>query len=396
MFGPPAVTFVNSVVIDGYGRLWKSLRVRSGRVVALGGHPERNDLVVDGEQSVIVPGLINAHDHLELNSFGRLKWRPRYDNVREWIADFQPRFGTDPALAGARADTLDDRVWAGGLKNLLSGVTTVCHHNPIHPALRRRFPVRVVRQLGISHSLQVDGAAVAQSYARTPPAWPWIVHAAEGVDDEAGNEVRTLRAWGCLGANTVIVHGVAIGDEDAAHVLGHGAALVWCPSSNDFLFGQTAAVGRFSRTRRLTLGTDSRLSGAGDLLDELRLAAATRQIAHESLCRTVTSDAADILRLNGVGALSPRAAADVVMLRRCADDPYESIVCSSRQHVRLSMIGGVPLYGEPSMRPLFHHCRQRVATVAVDGQPRVLAHWVARRAASMRLREPGLDVEARW
>ena len=99
--------------------------------------PDKGDAVVDLDDSFVFPGLINAHDHLELNSQPRLKWRERYDNASEWIADFQPRFETDPALAVTRPDTLDDRVWVGGLKNLLSGVTTVCHHNPMHRPLRQ-------------------------------------------------------------------------------------------------------------------------------------------------------------------------------------------------------------------------------------------------------------------
>ena len=64
--------------------------------------PDKGDAVVDLEDSFVFPGLINAHDHLELNSQPRLKWRERYDNASEWFADFQPRFDTDPALAVTR------------------------------------------------------------------------------------------------------------------------------------------------------------------------------------------------------------------------------------------------------------------------------------------------------
>ena len=97
-----------------------------------------------------------------------------------------------------RPDTLDDRVWVGGLKNLLAGVTTVCHHNPMHRVLRRRFPVRVVERFGYSHSLQIDGDAVAASHRRTPSDWPWMIHAAEGLDDAAQAELDTLDRLGCL------------------------------------------------------------------------------------------------------------------------------------------------------------------------------------------------------
>jgi cytosine/adenosine deaminase-related metal-dependent hydrolase len=396
MFRQTAVSFVNSTVIDGCGGVWDSLRICGGRIDRLGAAPQCGDVVIDGEKSVITPGFVNAHDHLELNSFGRLKWRPRYTNVRDWIADFQPRFATDPSLAGARPDTLPDRLWVGGLKNLLCGVTTVCHHNPIHRALRRRFPVRVLRRFGRSHSLQLDGAAVAHSYGRTPRTWPWIVHASEGVDRDARHEVAVLQRLGCLDANTVLVHGVAIRGHETARVLESGASLVWCPSSNRFLFGETAVVKPFSDVGRLAIGTDSRLSGDGDLLDELRAAVRTRQLSRQRLLRAVTSDAARILRLRDGGMLSPGRTADVVMLRRRADDPYESVVRCARADVRLSMVGGQPLYGEPAMRPLFERKGERVDLVLVDGMPRLLAHWIARRASSMTVRESGLEVLQRW
>ncbi|HUE87361.1 MAG TPA: amidohydrolase family protein [Vicinamibacterales bacterium] len=392
MFGHPAITFVNAVVLAGDGRVHSSVRVRRSVVDAIGSPPRRGDRVVDVDGAVVLPGMVNAHDHLELNSFPRLKWRRQHANVREWIADFQPRFNTDPALAAARADTLADRVWVGGLKNLLSGVTTVCHHNPFHALLKRRFPVRVARRIGISHSLQIDGACVADSCRRTPADWPWIVHAAEGVDVEARDEVQKLQSLGCLGANTVLVHGVALDARAARQVLSAGASLVWCPTSNDFLFGATADVRLFSVRRRVALGTDSRLSGEGDLLDELRAAFRTRQLSAEALVRTVTSSAASVLRLSDAGSLALGKPADLVVLRRRAGDPFDSVVASTRDDVRLTMIGGVPLVGEPEMRPVFEARRERPVNVTVNGAGRLMASWIARRVAQMTLSEPGLEV----
>lgn len=392
MFGNQAVTFVNAAVLAPDGRVLPSLRIARGVVDCLGGSPQRGDVVVDVDCGIVLPGLINAHDHLELNSFGRLKWRARHVNVREWIADFQPRFGADAALADARPDTLDDRAWVGGLKNMLAGVTTVCHHNPIHPVLRRRFPVRVVQNVAISHSLLIDGDRVALTYRRTPPDCPWIIHAAEGVDAEARNEVSRLQHLRCLADNTVLVHGVGIDRHTAECVLAAGAALVWCPSSNLFLFGETADVRLFAQRRRLALGSDSRLSGAGDLLDELRAARCTKQISPEALVRTVTDDAAAVLRLTECGALLRDRPADLVVLRRVADDPCVSVVSSTRRDVRLTMMAGAPLVSDPAMSPVFAARRQPFVRVGVDGDERLLASWIARRAIKMRLREPGLEV----
>lgn len=393
MWGTQPITFVNGVAVGGNGRLFDSVRVCRGRIDRLGRGPSRGDMIVDLDESIVVPGLINAHDHLELNSFGRMKWRPQYTNVREWIADFQPRFHDDPRLAAARPATLADRVWVGGLKNLLSGVTTVCHHNPLHRPLRARFPLRMVRRVGLSHSLQIDGTRVAAAYRETPREWPWIIHAAEGVDEEARREIETLNAMGCLGRNTVLVHGVAINGH-ADRVLAAGASLVWCPSSNDFLFGRTADVRRFDNEGRLAIGTDSRLSGQGDLLDELRAARATRQISAESLVRAVTTQAAAILRLPRAGRLEVGFPADLTILRRVARDPFDALVAATRTDVRLTMRDGVALIADPWLADVFRARREDSVPTRVDGSERRLATWIARRVSRLELREPGLEVDA--
>ena len=391
MWGARAITFINGQVITGTGQIAESIRVRQGRVDAVNESPDSRDLVIDLDRGIVVPGLINAHDHLELNSFGRMKWRTRYDNVRGWIADFQPRFETDAQLVMARPDTLADRVWVGGLKNLLSGVTTVCHHNPLHSVLRLKFPVRLVTRFGLSHSLQIDGALVGPAHRATPRGWPWIVHAAEGVDEEACSEIDTLDSLGCLDANTILVHGVAINGE-AKRLLARGVSLVWCPTSNQFLFGCTADVRPFDADGRLALGNDSRLSGEGDLLDELRAARSTGQISDESLIRAVTAQAAAVLRLPTAGRLAPGLPADLAVFRRNAVDPLESIVSSTRADLRLVMRDGLPMVATPDLADIFRARRESFAPVRVDGSERLMAKWIARRVARLIMAEPGLEV----
>jgi cytosine/adenosine deaminase-related metal-dependent hydrolase len=216
------------------------------------------------------------------------------------------------------------------------------------------------------------------------------------VDQEARAEIDTLGRLACLAANTVLVHGVGISAPQAAHVLAAGGSLVWCPSSNDFLFGQTARVRSFADARRLALGTDSRLSGQGDLLDELRVAATTDQLPAETLVRTVTIDAARLLRLDDAGRLARRGVADLTILRRRHRDPYQSIVTATRGDVVMTMIDGKPMFATPDMQPAFTATKQRCVAVCVDGSPRLLADWVAVRARRMRVTEPGLQVGASW
>lgn len=393
MWGRPAISFVNAVVIGAGGRVFDSVRVSGGRIDRLGVAPGRRDVVIDLDESVVVPGLINAHDHLELNSFGRLKWREQYTNVREWIADFQPRFHSDSRLADARKETRADRVWVGGLKNMLSGVTTVCHHNPLHRTLHARFPVRVVRCFGLSHSLHIDGPGVVAAYRATPRDWPWIIHAAEGIDEEAEREILTLDSIGCLGRNTVLVHGVAINGR-AERVIETGASLVWCPTSNHFLFGRTAEARPFVHAQRLAIGTDSRLSGDGDLLDELGAAHSTRQVSAESLVGAVTAQAAAVLRLGDAGRLAPGDRADLAVFRRVAADPFESVVAATRADLRLTLLDGMPLVADESCADAFGAAGEPCVPARVDGARRLLAKWIARRVSELSLPEPGLEVDA--
>jgi cytosine/adenosine deaminase-related metal-dependent hydrolase len=392
MFWSHPVTFVNAQVLTPGNRLARTLRIKRGRIDGIDAAPDKRDEVIDLDGSFVFPGLINAHDHLELNSQPRLKWRDRYANASEWIADFQPRFDTDPALAVTTADTLDDRVWIGGLKNLLAGVTTVCHHNPMHRALRHRFPVRVVEQFGFSHSLHIDGESVAVSHRRTPADWPWMVHAAEGVDDAARAELDTFMRLGCLAPNTVFIHGVGFGDAAADRVIAAGAGLVWCPSSNRFLFDATADVRAFDDADRLALGSDSRLSGEGDLLDELKAAHATRQLSAEGVTRTVTTGAAQLLRLCHGGRFTVGAPADLTVIQAAETCPFDTLVGASRGDVRLAMIDGAPRIAEPSLARVFAATATDAAPAALDGSPRLVARWIARHVAKMRLSEPGFEV----
>jgi cytosine/adenosine deaminase-related metal-dependent hydrolase len=393
MFWKQPLTFVNAQVVGRGGRLGRTIRISGDRIDGIDVAPDKGDAVIDLDQSFVFPGLINAHDHLELNSQPRLKWREHYDNAAQWFADFQPRFNTDPQLAVTRPETLDDRVWIGGLKNLLSGVTTVCHHNPMHRILRRRFPVRVVNEFGYSHSLHIDGAAVARSHRRTPPSWPWMIHAAEGCDQEAQAELEALDRLGCLTANTVLIHGVAFCPSAANRVIRAGAGLVWCPTSNQFLFNRTADVRAFDDADRLALGSDSRLSGEGDLLDEIKAAYATRQLSAEGLLRAVTAGAAQLLRLRSAGVVEAGVPADITIIRPLAVCPFDALIGATRNDVRMTMIDGKPGIAEPALKQTFDATGVPTMRARVDGAPRLVARWIGKHVSRMRLQEPGFEVQ---
>jgi cytosine/adenosine deaminase-related metal-dependent hydrolase len=373
-----AVTFVNAGNAD-------SLRIAGSRIAAVGAAGSAGDLVVDLKGDRLLPGLINAHDHLHLNTLQPLEPTGHWRHAREWVAQVNLHRQANPTFESQIAVARDERLLIGGVKNLLSGVTTVAHHDPLYPLLAsERFPTGVLANYGWSHSLYIDGdERVRNSYLRTPPDWPWIIHAAEGVDEEASAEFDRLDALGCLQANTLIVHGIALDRARRARLEEAGAGLIWCPSSNLRLFSSTAEVGELARQGRVALGTDSRLTGSQDLLCEIRAAGALDTAVLESM---VTRDAAELLRLPDRGVLRVGARADLLVLP-------EGMALSSatRADVRLVMLGGRALYADAeyarSVAPANHW-----AAVRVDGRPKMLEKGLVTALAAASVGEPGLEI----
>lgn len=381
------IAFVNADI--GRGRP-DTLHIRGARIAALGGAPRRGEIVVDLAGDRVLPGLINAHDHLQLNTLPPTEPGGRYRNVREWIADIEARRRDDAAFAARVAIPCARRLLIGGVKNLLSGATTVAHHDPLHPfCTSAEFPVHVVANYGWSHSLYVDGAdGVLDAYRRTPADQPWIIHAAEGVDDEAAGELERLEALGCVGANTVIVHGVALDEAQRARLRRAGAGLVWCPSSNIRLFGKTADVAELAERGRVALGTDSRLTGARDLLEELRIAREAHGIGERTLEALATSAGARLLRLADRGILQAGAAADLVIL-----PAGMRISEAARTDVRLVLRDGIARYGDvgrawPIPPP------SGWTSIRVDGRPKVLESRLAALLSDGPEAEAGVEIAA--
>jgi imidazolonepropionase-like amidohydrolase len=108
-----------------------SLRVVGTRIAALDVDPQPEDLIVDLAGDRLLPGLINAHDHLQLNSLPAHETQGRYRHASDWISEIDSRRRSDPQFAAGVAVPRNDRLLVGGIKNLLSGVTTVAHHDPL-------------------------------------------------------------------------------------------------------------------------------------------------------------------------------------------------------------------------------------------------------------------------
>ena len=79
--------------------------------------PSRWGYVVDLNGAWVLPGLINAHDHLELNHYGRHHAGAPYRNIQQWVDDMRIRLREDPVIVNGRAQSLAARVWLGGFES---------------------------------------------------------------------------------------------------------------------------------------------------------------------------------------------------------------------------------------------------------------------------------------
>ena len=345
--------------------------------------------IVDLADYMILPGLINAHDHLELNHYPRTKFRDIYPNAHLWGEDVSKRLGTSP-FKELHAYPLPERCLIGGLKNVLAGVTTVAHHNPLHRPLKsRHFLVQVVKHYGWAHSLHFTDAVTIQANHRQSVPHPFMIHLAEGTDANALAELQQLAELGVLDNRTILIHGVGLQSDDIELAIACGASLVWCPSTNNYLLGQTAQVQRWFEVGRLMLGSDSRLTADGDLLDELRVAQATGQLTPQQLFQLVTGAPAKLLNLPKHGYLKPDFQADLLILPR-QENPYEALIQTKRAEISLVMRRGKIILGDPSLVESFPH--STFAKVELDGRAKLMANHIAQTVRRRQLQEAGLKI----
>ena len=330
------------------------VRARNATIACEGGTicpPEgRFDVVLDCREADVRPGLINAHEHLHRNHYGRLG-KPPYRNASHWAHDIQRRHRR--RIAGGRKLARREAYLAGAWKNLFAGVTSVVHHDAWDAELARDFPLRAIR---VANDDSVS-LSPALGSGRSRGA-PYALHVAEGTDQQAAGEVDEIARAGLLDRHLLAVHVVGPGEAGGERLRRSGAALVWCPSSNVFLFGRTAPESLFRGENDVLLGSDSLLTGLGDLLDELRFARAVGRLDDERLECSVGALAARRLGL-APPTLEPGAPADFVLLSA-------PLLEANSGHVRLVVADGTPRVAAPEAAHQLeaHGVRGRRMTVA--------------------------------
>jgi cytosine/adenosine deaminase-related metal-dependent hydrolase len=351
------------------------IEVADGRVVRLGrGTPPAP--AADLGDVAILPGLVNAHTHLELSWMaGRV---PPSASMADWIRTLLrtrregPPGGEDAAEAAMRAAATamarTGTVLAGDVSNALvspralvaAGIDGVVFHellgfhSPDAPRLvaeawervervARDWPGGGLRFSVVAHAPYSVAPDLFREIARRTRRAPLSVHLGESPEEveflRAGlgpmrrlledlgvwtdqwrapgtDPVEYLAALGYVRAGTLVVHGVYLEDDALARMRRAGAVFVTCPRSNAWVGAGAPRLARvYASGVPVAVGTDSLASSASlNLFDEL---AEMRRVAPEvpaaALLDSATRQGARALGFGAeFGAIAPGRRAALV------------------------------------------------------------------------------------
>jgi len=347
---PPATCILSGarVALDPWHAIRATLVVRNSRIVAVlpGREPpvglDKSQRVISLKDHLILPGLINVHDHLHFGPFPRLGHGP-YASWREWAEDiYHPE---EPPLLKLLEISKETRLWRGAIHNALAGVTTVCHHDAVHDLLTSNIlPVKVHTDFGWAHSL--DDRQWVRRYAQTPANQPFMIHFAEGMDAQSRGETKRLEKNVMLDERLILVHAIGVTESDWIKLRTAGVWIIWCPTSNLHILGHTLTRDLLLSYPSIALGSDSPISANGDLLDELHAARELLDIPSDLLYQMVTTRAARLLRLSGdQGTIVAGGMADFLIVRDRDRSPCDSLAALSRRHIAAVMREGEIMVG---------------------------------------------------
>lgn len=196
----------------------------------------------------------------------------------------------------------------------------------------------------------------------------WFTHCAESAADTAKcvesrgeRPVKLLQKLGLLSPRTALVHMVDLEDEELALVADSGSHVILCPGSNMKLASGIARVPEMlAASMAPCLGTDGAASNnALNMFQEMRSCAVLAKagsldptvVPAQQALDMATRNASACLGIPGLGTLAAGHPADCVALDLCAPNMQplhnpvsQAVYAASGHEVRLSMVGGRILY----------------------------------------------------
>ena len=388
-----------AVLVDAHGRIVAVGRDVGGEVPSPPG--VSNEYFPD---AALLPGLVNAHTHLELTGLGAALDEPDFPSwirhLRALKAERTPEQFLEAARQGIRdcwaagvttiADTGDTGAVARALAEL--GGRGIAYHEVFGPSPAQlqesmaglKAAVAALRPLESSGRLRI-GVSPHAPYTVSGPLYrevatwaraeglPLALHLAESSEesqllgDATGDFARAWELRGIpmpeplgmspvawvdyhmtLGPDTLCIHAVRASPADIALMARRQVTVAHCPLSNR-AHGQGAAplAALLEARVQVGIGTDSVLSvGTLDLLAEARAARELASLSAFDTLGLVTWGAAAAIGFSErLGALASGAPADVAVmsLSHAAADPEEELL-SGRGVVLATFVGGRDVY----------------------------------------------------
>ena len=317
-----------------------------------------------GNDYIAYPGLINAHDHLLGSYFPKVGNGP-YLNWRPWDNDLK-----NSLLYSERKNlTIDDLYGIGNYRQILSGVTTVCDHMPheINDEQAKKSLIKIINQYCVAHEISSYELKWGREHEveireAKEKNIPFVTHIEEGFDEESLRGINILNEKGGVFENSVLVHCIGCSFEDIRLMAEKKASMVWCPSSNAFMFNQTADIKEFlDQEVNVCLGTDSPMSGGINLLEEMRFAKDffmkkySFDLDDRFLMQMVTMNSAKAFKLEDqVGKIKKDLSADFLLIKKNDDHEsyYETLINADMVDLEMVFRQGVPLFFKEKWLPL--------------------------------------------
>lgn len=347
-----------------------AVAVAGGRVVAAGSWNEVRDAapypVRDLGEVTLLPGLVNAHTHLELShlvfppdtGMGFLAWLkwlvPQLRNMPDpeamaraaasmesagaaGAADIATRYPELSAAALAETglehvvqferfgfagdallpDISHDRLALAGHALYSTSPESLRAAKAWDRARGRAFSIHLAEHEGEAELLATGGGEFAEFMRGSilPPDW-----AAPGV-----SPVEQARRLGLLDERTLAVHAVQVPETEIDILKRSGAAVCLCPRSNAAIgVGRAPARAFLDAGVPCCLGTDSLASSPDlDLFNELAALAEHTPLTLAEAARLASATAAALFGFTGLGSLAPGAKARFAVLPQSLEEALE-------------------------------------------------------------------------
>ncbi|OHD65703.1 MAG: hypothetical protein A2176_13800 [Spirochaetes bacterium RBG_13_51_14] len=358
-----------------------SIVIGNGKISKISSAGDNGPITIDAKKGVVVPGLINAHDHLLGTYYPKVANGP-YINWLPWDNDLK----SSPVYEERQRIENRDLYLLGAYRNLISGVTLVSDHIPhfVGDPFYDILPTKAVKKYALAHSVAsfalAWGDGITEEYRKAVREdIPFVTHIAEGFDDETKQDIAVINQLGGLGDHSVFVHCIAFSDEDLNLVKQRGASCVWCGDSNMSMYNQTMDVKKFiDKGINLCIGTDSPMTGGENLLYEMKFDQMIyeriygERLYDEAILKMVTVNPAKAFRQKNMGRIEEGAVADLCVFRDRGRSPAGSIVHAHLRDVMLVVIDGRPVYGDSNYANVFDELDVEYQRIVMDGADKII------------------------